>query len=509
MCGIVGIVGQSHVNQALYDALTTLQHRGQDAAGIVTCDHRIHQRKGKGLVRDVFRQHHMDRLRGRAGIGHIRYPTAGTASSAEAQPFFTNSPYGIALAHNGNLVNARDLAQEVFRDDLRHLNTDSDSEILLNIFASELARPGRTRIDDEIVFNAVTEVHRRCTGGYAAIALILGYGIVAFRDPFAIRPICLGLRETHSGVEAMVASESAALDGLGFERVRDLAPGEAVILAPNGEVRSRQCADDARHSPCIFEYVYLARPDSIIDEASVYRTRLRMGEALAAQILAEWPDYDIDVVIPIPDTSRTACLPLADALGVKYRESFVKNRYIDRTFIMSGQVERSDSVRRKLNPIKREFQGRNVLLVDDSIVRGTTCRQIIEQAREAGARRVYFASAAPPVRHQNVYGIDMPVASELIAFNRTEEEVAQAIRADRLFYQPLDGLLDAVRRENPKLQEFDTSCFTGEYVTGGVSRHYLERIALDRAGRPSRNDSQSRIAVAAEDAEVPELHNHV
>ena len=481
MCGIVGIVGRTDVNQDLYDALTALQHRGQDAAGIFTCDFKIHQRKANGLVRDVFQPHHMQALRGRMGVGHIRYPTAGSDSAAEAQPFYVNSPYGIALAHNGNLINAARLGEEVFRDELRHVNTESDSEILLNIFASELARKHRLALDENTIFEAVASVHRRCLGGYAAVALIFGYGVVAFRDPCAIRPLCFGMRETAEGMEYMVASESVALDALGFELVRDLEPGEAMVVTLDGEVHARQCFAEPRYSPCIFEYVYLARPDSIIDDVSVYKARLRMGEALAEKIVREWPDHDIDVVIPIPETSRTACLPLAYDLGVKYREGFIKNRYVARTFIMPGQTQRARSVRRKLNAIGLEFEGKNVLLVDDSIVRGTTSRQIIQQARDAGARRVYFASAAPPVRYQNVYGIDMPVMGELVAFNRSEEDVAWTIGADRLFYQSLDGLVDAVQRGNPRLREFDSSCFTGEYVTGGVSSSYLEQIAEHRA----------------------------
>ena len=481
MCGIVGIVGRADVNQDLYDALTALQHRGQDAAGIFTCDLKIHQRKANGLVRDVFQPRHMDALRGRVGIGHIRYPTAGSESSAEAQPFYVNSPYGIALAHNGNLINAKPLGEQMFRDELRHVNTESDSEILLNIFASELARRHRLALDENTIFDAVASVHRRCLGGYAAVALIFGYGVVAFRDPCAIRPLCFGVRETIEGMEYMVASESVALDALGFELVRDLEPGEAIVITMRGETYTRQCFEDPRYSPCIFEYVYLARPDSIIDHVSVYKARLRMGEALAEKIVSEWPEHDIDVVIPIPETSRTACLPLAYDLGVKYREGFIKNRYVERTFIMPGQTQRVRSVRRKLNAIGLEFDGKSVLLVDDSIVRGTTSRQIIQQARDAGARRVYFASAAPPVRYQNVYGIDMPVTGELVAFNRSEEDVARTIGADRLIYQSLDGLVDAVQHGNPRLEEFDTSCFTGEYVTGGVSPSYLEQIAEQRA----------------------------
>jgi amidophosphoribosyltransferase len=481
MCGIVGIVANRHVNQTIYDALTVLQHRGQDAAGIATCEgERLHQRKDTGLVREVFRTKHMLKLSGNMGIGHIRYPTAGRASSTEAQPFYVNSPFGITLAHNGNLINAKQLMREVFRDDRRHINTESDSEILLNVFAHELMKTGKLHIDENDVFKAITGVHKRCQGGYAAIAMIVGYGVVAFRDPFAIRPVCFGYRDSEEGREYMIASESVALDALGFELVRDLEPGEAVVIDTKGGIFTRQCAEKSVYSPCIFEYVYLARPDSIIDDVSVYKARLRMGERLADRILQAWPDHDIDVVIPIPDTSRTAALPLSYKLGVKYREGFIKNRYIGRTFIMPGQKEREKSVRHKLNAIDLEFEGKNVLLVDDSIVRGTTSAQIIQMARDAGARRVYFASAAPPVRYQNVYGIDMPVVGELIAHNRTEDQVAVTIGADRLFYQTVEDLIDAVRQGNPRLRDFDTSCFTGDYVTGGVTSDYLERIALAR-----------------------------
>ncbi len=481
MCGIVGIVGIDDVNQTLYDALTVLQHRGQDAAGIATSDgQRLRLRKNNGLVRDVFQTRHMLKLRGPMGIGHVRYPTAGGSSKSEAQPFYVNAPYGITLAHNGNLINAEQLRQEVWRDDLRHVNTDADSETLLNVFAHELMSLGRLRLAADDVFEAVAAVHRRCHGGYAAVAMILGYGVVGFRDPHAIRPICYGARETAEGTEYMVASESVALDALGFEFVRDLAPGEAVYIDAERRVHTRQCVEDASYSPCIFEYVYLARPDSIIDDVSVYKARLRMGEALADRIVGEFSDHDIDVVIPIPDTSRTAALPLQYRLGVKYREGFIKNRYIGRTFIMPGQRERERSVRHKLNAIGLEFEGKNVLLVDDSIVRGTTSEQIIQMARDAGARKVYFASAAPPIRYPNVYGIDMPVVGELVAHNRTEEQVAAVIGADRLFYQSLDDLVEAVRRGNPSLDTFDMSCFSGEYVTGGVSEEYLDRLAGER-----------------------------
>jgi amidophosphoribosyltransferase len=465
------------VNQGLYDGLTVLQHRGQDAAGIMTCEAgRLYLRRDAGLVRDVFHTRHMVRLRGHMGIGHVRYPTAGCFSSAEAQPFYVNSPYGISLAHNGNLTNAEELKQDLFREDLRHINTDSDSEVLLNIFAHELQQRGKLRIDQEDIFTAVARVHERCRGAYAAVAMIIGYGIVGFRDPFGIRPLVFGVRETEAGREYMIASESVALDVLGFDLVRDIEPGEAVFIDLQGRLHARQCAKDPVLSPCIFEYVYLARPDSLIDGVSVYKARLRMGEKLAQKILRERPNHDIDVVIPIPDTSRTAALPLAQVLGVKYREGFVKNRYIGRTFIMPGQAQRKKSVRQKLNAIDLEFRGKNVLLVDDSIVRGTTSRQIIQMAREAGARKVYFASAAPPVRFPNVYGIDMPSANELVAYGCTDREVAEAIGADWLLYQDLQDLIDAVRKGNPRITQFDTSIFDGRYITGDVSQGYLDQL---------------------------------
>ncbi|MCA1799254.1 MAG: amidophosphoribosyltransferase, partial [Xanthomonadaceae bacterium] len=447
MCGIVGIVAQGPVNQAIYDALTVLQHRGQDAAGIITFDGgRLHLRKDNGLVRDVFQREDMLRLVGNAGIGHVRYPTAGSSDSSESQPLYVNSPFGIALSHNGNLTNTRELKEALFRDDLRHLNTESDSEVILNVFAHELARSGRAKIGGDEIFDAIAALHRRCRGGYAVIMLIAGHGIVAFRDPHGIRPIVFGVRETAEGNEYMVASESVALDAAGFTLVRDVAPGEGIFIDLAGKLHSRQCAEAPASTPCIFEYVYFARPDSIIDRVSVYKARLRMGEKLAEKIMREWPDHDIDVVIPIPDTSRTSALQLANLLDVKYREGFVKNRYIGRTFIMPGQTMRQKSVRQKLNAIDLEFHGKNVLLVDDSIVRGTTSQQIIQMAREAGAEKVYFASAAPPVRYPNVYGIDMPAASELIAAGRSEDEVAGIIGADRLIYQDLEDLVDAVRR---------------------------------------------------------------
>jgi amidophosphoribosyltransferase len=503
MCGIIGIVAHNSVNQSLFDGLTVLQHRGQDAAGIATCkDGRLFLRKDNGLVRDVFHTRHMRRLIGTMGIGHVRYPTAGTADSAEAQPFYVNSPFGICLAHNGNLTNAKQLKDEVFRADLRHINTDSDSEILLNVFAHELQRRDKLAIDQDDVFAAVAALHRRARGAYAGVAMITGYGIVAFRDPYGIRPLIYGCRETAQGMEYMVASESVAMDALGFDIIRDVAPGEAVYIQANGRVHSRPCAERTHYSPCVFEFVYLARPDSIIDQVSVHKARLRMGERLAEKILRDWPEHDIDVVIPIPDTSRTAALQMAYMLGVKYREGFIKNRYIPRTFIMPGQQMREKSVRQKLNAIDLEFQGKTVLLVDDSIVRGTTSAQIIQMARDAGARKVYFASAAPPVRYPNVYGIDMPAASELIAHGRSNEEVAAAIGAERLIFQNLDALEDAVRRGNPQLERLDMSCFTGEYVTGDVDRAYLDALEQQRNdGAKTQQDRESRLGLI-------EMHVH-
>ena len=477
MCGIVGIVGRSNVNQSLYDALTVLQHRGQDAAGMVTCDQdKLFLRKDNGMVRDVFRSRHMRRLQGHMGIGHVRYPTAGSSSSAEAQPFYVNSPYGITLAHNGNLTNAQDIGEDLYKTDLRHINTNSDSEVLLNIFAHELQVLGKLVPTEEDIFSAVASLHKRCKGAYAVVSMITGYGIVGFRDPFGIRPLCFGERETETGVEYMLASESVALQALGFQLIRDVLPGEAVFINTEGQLFTRQCATDPVYSPCIFEHVYLARPDSIMDGISVYKARLRMGEKLAEKIRRVWPDHDIDVVIPIPDTSRTSALQLANILGVKYREGFIKNRYIGRTFIMPGQSERKKSVRQKLNAIELEFQGKNVLLVDDSIVRGTTCNQIIEMAREAGAKKVYFASAAPEVVSPNVYGIDMPAASELIAHGRTIEEIRELIGADWLVYQDLDDLIASAREGNPKIDSFDCSVFNGEYVTGDINEAYLKRL---------------------------------
>lgn len=481
MCGIVGIVARDSVNQALYDGLTVLQHRGQDAAGIVTChDGRLYLRKSQGLVRDVFETRHMLELIGNMGIGHVRYPTAGCSSSAEAQPFYVNSPYGVTLAHNGNLTNSETLKNELFRDDLRHVNTESDSEVLLNVFAHELQRLGKLAVGPEDIFHAVRRVHERCRGAYAAVAMITGVGIVGFRDPHGIRPLVFGKRMSERGPEYVLASESVAIDVLGYKLVRDVRPGEAVFISVEGTLTTRECAPHRSHAPCIFEYVYLARPDSIIDGISVHKARMRMGESLARKVRRLWPEHDIDVVIPIPDTSRSAALQLAYELGIKYREGFIKNRYIPRTFIMPGQGMRGKSVRQKLNAIDLEFRGRNVMLVDDSIVRGTTCRQIIQMARDAGAKKVYFASAAPPVRHPNVYGIDMPSVDELIAYNRTVDEVARLIGADWLVYQDLEDLIAAAYKGNPEVGEFDASCFSGEYVTGDVTAQYLERLAAER-----------------------------
>ena len=481
MCGIIGIVGKSEVAASLYDALTVLQHRGQDAAGIATVDGghlRLH--KGAGLVRDVFGSADMLKLRGRIGIGHCRYPTAGSESSAEAQPFYVNSPYGIALGHNGNLVNTETLRREMYEDDRRHINTDSDSEILLNILAHELQIQERHALTPDHIFKAVAGVHARARGGYAIVSLLLGYGVVAFRDPYGIRPLVLGERDVDGGKEYAVASESVALDILGFRRLRDVAPGEAVLLTQDGRLHSRHCSEGYPHAPCIFEYVYLARPDSMIEDVSVYKARLRMGERLAAKIARIKPDFDIDAVIPIPDTARTAASSLALTLGIPMREGFVKNRYIGRTFIMPGQSERVKSVRRKLNAIELEFRNKNVLLVDDSIVRGTTSKQIIQMARDAGAKKVYFASAAPPVRFPNVYGIDMPAPAELVAHDRSEEEVQRLIGADWLVYQDLADLEAAVAEGNDKLTRFDSSCFNGEYVTG-VEPTYLRDLEFARS----------------------------
>ena len=498
MCGIAGLVSKTPVNQELFDALTVLQHRGQDAAGIITNDDdKLYLRKDNGLVRDVFHSdEHMIRLRGNMGIGHVRYPTAGCSSSAEAQPLYTNSPFGISLAHNGNLTNAEQLKRDLFAEDRRHINTDSDSEILLNVFAHELMVQGKTRLTPTDIFEAVARTHRRCRGAYACVAMVTGYGVVGFRDPYGIRPVVYGRRDGIYGTDYMIASESVALDVAGFELVGDIAPGEAVLITADGEIHVHQCAANPVYSPCIFEHVYLARPDSVMDNIYVYKARLRMGEKLADKIAREWPEHDIDVVIPVPESSRVAAAELANHLGVKYREGFIKNRYIGRTFIMPGQAARKKGVRQKLNPIDLEFHGKNVLLVDDSIVRGTTSREIIQMARDAGAKKVYFASAAPPVRYPNVYGIDMPTSSELIAHGREVEELERLLGADKLVFQDLKDLVDAVRAGNPNITDFDCSVFTGEYVTQDISIDYLNQLELflsDAAKAQRERASQTAI----------------
>ena len=496
MCGILGVVARAPVNQLLYDGLLVLQHRGQDAAGIATSEGQtFHMHKGGGLVRDVFHTRNMRALPGNMGIAHCRYPTAGSPSSAaESQPFYVNSPFGIVLGHNGNLTNSESLKQEMFRQDLRHINTNSDSEVLLNVLAHELQEASTNyKLDPQIIFAAVAAVHRRCRGAYAVVAMIAGYGLLAFRDPYGIRPLVIGRVDTGSGYEYLVASESVALDTLGFQIVRDVAPGEAVFIDEEGNFYSRQCAPKTSLNPCIFEYVYLARPDSMMDGVSVYETRLHMGEQLAAKIRNQYSHLDVDVVIPIPDSSRPSAMQLALNLGLSYREGFVKNRYIGRTFIMPGQRERKKSVRQKLNAVAMEFKGKNVLLVDDSIVRGTTSHEIVMMARESGANRVFFASAAPPVRYPNVYGIDIPTRQELIANGRSNEEIAREIGADALIYQDLDALRAAVTEANPRLTQFETSCFDGSYITGDVTREYLDSVENHRncAREGSAEDARS------------------
>lgn len=501
MCGIVGIVGKYPVNQALYDGLTVLQHRGQDAAGIVTVDNKtLRLRKANGLVKDVFEARHMQRLSGNMGIGHVRYPTAGSASTAEAQPFYTNSPFGIALAHNGNLTNSEELKDELFRTARRHVNTNSDSEALLNAFAHELDIHADMHVNPDHIFRAVANLHRKIRGGYAVVAVVIGHGLVAFRDPNGIRPLVMGKRETAIGTEYMVASESVALDADGFTVLRDIAPGEAVYITEDGELFSQQCAENPSYAPCIFEYVYFARPDSTIDNVSVYASRVAMGKKLGEKIKKEWAHLDIDVVIPIPETSNDAALQIAHELGLPYRQGYVKNRYIGRTFIMPGQGERKKSVKRKLNAIWQEFKGKNVLLVDDSIVRGTTSEQIIDMAREAGAKKVYFASAAPEIRFPNVYGIDMPSANELIAHGHDVESICKIIGADGLIFQTLEDLVDAVRSENPELKRFETSVFDGVYVTNDIDQAYLNRLDVQR------NEASKRRKEAELSASL-DLHN--
>ncbi|WP_028024838.1 amidophosphoribosyltransferase [Enterovibrio calviensis] len=477
MCGIVGIVGETPVNQSIYDALTVLQHRGQDAAGIVTIDNnRFRLRKANGLVKDVFQLKHMQRLQGTVGIGHARYPTAGSSSVSEAQPFYVNSPYGITLAHNGNLTNANELRESLFAQDRRHLNTTSDSEVLLNVLAHQIDEATSFPLSENDVFKAVRAVHQQIRGAYAVVAMIIGHGLIAFRDPHGIRPLCLGKRTVNNREEYMVASESVALDAVGFDFVRDVAPGEAVYITFDGQLFTRQCSDTPSLSPCIFEFVYFARPDSFIDKISVYAARINMGKKLGAKIRREWDDLDIDVVIPIPETSCDIALEIAQELNKPYRQGFVKNRYVGRTFIMPGQQQRRKSVRRKLNAIRSEFKGKSVLLVDDSIVRGTTSEQIIEMAREAGAKRVYMASAAPEIRFPNVYGIDMPSANELIAHGREVDEIGSIIGADGLIFQDLTDLEDAVREGNPDVKLFESSVFSGQYITQDINQAYLEYI---------------------------------
>jgi amidophosphoribosyltransferase len=481
MCGIVGISAESNVAAEIYDSLLMLQHRGQDAAGMVVCDSegKLNSRKSMGYVRDVFQQNHMNKLVGNYGVGHVRYPTAGGAGKEFAQPMYVNSPYGISLAHNGNLTNSKELAKQLFHAEMRHLNTDSDSEVLLNIFAHELGKQREIYPSAEHIFKAVTKTHRRCDGAYAVLALITGHGILGFRDNNAIRPLSIGIRKGQTRDEYIIASEDALFTSQGFEKLRDVEPGEAVFIDKNGNFFSQQCAEAPEKKPCIFEYVYFSRPDSKIDEISVYKARMRMGSKLAQSIKKINPDHDIDVVIPIPDSSTTAALQLAVDLDVPYREGFVKNRYIGRTFIMPYQEERKKSVRRKLNILDLEFRGKNVLLVDDSIVRGTTSKKIIEMAKESGAKKVYFASAAPAIKYQNLYGIDMPATKELVASNRSHEEVAKEIGADWLIYQTLEDLIDTVQYGNPDIKEFETSIFTGDYITP-LGENYLQDLEDSR-----------------------------
>lgn len=500
MCGIVGVIANSAVNQLIYDALLLLQHRGQDAAGIVTMqDNKCFMHKARGMVRDVFRTRNMRALPGNVGLGQVRYPTAGNAySEEEAQPFYVNAPFGIVLVHNGNLTNALVLKQELFDVDRRHINTESDSEVLLNVLANELEGAGRDLpLSPEKVFLAVSHVHKRIRGSYAVISVIAGQGLLAFRDPFGIRPLCFGVSETG---DVMVASESVALEGTGYKLVRDVAPGEAIFIDLQGQIHSQQCAENPQLHPCMFEYVYLARPDSVLDGVSVYQARLNMGETLAQRLISTIPPSDIDVVIPIPESSRPSAMQLAHKIGKPYREGFVKNRYVGRTFIMPGQGARKKSVRQKLNAIGLEFKDRNVLLVDDSIVRGTTSKEIVQMARDAGARKVYMASAAPPVRFPNVYGIDMPTREELIAHNRSMEEICAYIGADALIYQDVAAMKRVVGALNPKLNGFEASCFDGQYITGDVSADDFEAMARQRKAQPQDEDSADRSRLALPNA---------
>ena len=506
MCGILGVVAKSQVNQLLYDGLQVLQHRGQDAAGIATAyGERFFMHKGGGLVRDAFRTRNMRGLMGHWGIAHVRYPTAGSAGHiSEAQPFYVNSPFGLALAHNGNLTNTDELKHEIFVSDLRHVNTDSDSEVLLNVLAHELQAAAKgLKLDEEAVFKAVEGVHRRCRGSYAVVAMIAGYGVLAFRDPNGIRPLVLGKNQTQDGAEWLVSSESVALDVLGFKLFRDIEPGEAVLIHESGRMSSQQCAQVTQCAPCVFEYVYLARPDSIMDGVSVYEARLKMGEFLADKVKRTLPHLEIDTIIPVPDSARPAAMAMAKKLGIAYREGFVKNRYIGRTFIMPGQATRKKSVRQKLNAINQEFQGKNVMIVDDSVVRGTTSQEIISMAREAGARKVYFASAAPPVRFANVYGIDMPTREELIAAYRDENEVCKLLGADVLIYQDLEDLKRAIKSVNPEITRFEASCFDGHYITGDITPDYLAEVEHTRhkaaKARPHMNDYQLDLNLETEE----------
>jgi amidophosphoribosyltransferase len=495
MCGIVGVVHNAPVNQLIYDALLLLQHRGQDAAGIVTqLDRKFFMHKAKGMVRDVFRTRNMRALPGNTGLGQVRYPTAGNAfSEEEAQPFYVNAPFGLVLVHNGNLTNAHALKHELFQTDHRHINTESDSEVLLNVVAHEIEKSTRgVPLQVEDVFKAVHAVHKRIKGSYAVISLIAGHGLLAFRDPFGIRPLCIG-RNAEGAF--MVASESVALEGAGFVFERDVAPGEAVFVTLDGQLHSQQCADAPQHYPCVFEFVYLARPDSVLDGISVYQARLNMGETLAKRVISTVPPNEIDVVIPIPESSRPSAMQLAQLLGIPYREGFVKNRYVGRTFIMPGQAVRKKSVRQKLNVIGSEFKGRNVLLVDDSIVRGTTSKEIVQMARDAGARKVYMASAAPPVRYPNVYGIDMPTKNELVAHGRSIDEIRQIIGCDALIYQDVDAMKKAIGVLNPGLAGFDASCFDGVYVTGDVTSDDIVRLNEKRVGTEEGDDDTSRLAL--------------
>jgi amidophosphoribosyltransferase len=483
MCGVIGVVGHSAVNQLLYDGLLLLQHRGQDAAGISTAKgKRIHIHRGNGLVRDVFRTRDMRNLQGEMGIGHVRYPTAGSASnSEEAQPFYVNAPFGLVLGHNGNLTNAEELQQDMYRRDRRHINTESDSEVLLNVFAHELQQAvSGLSLDESSIFTAVSALHARVRGAYACVAMIAGYGIVAFRDAYGIRPLALGRHADARGEEWMIASETVAINGLGFTPIRDVAPGECVILTLEGRLYSRVCARHTRLNPCVFEYVYFARPDSVIDGVSVYDARLRMGETLADKVRKQFPTGEIDVVMPIPDSSRPAAIQLAMQLGIDYREGFIKNRYIGRTFIMPGQAARKKSVRQKLNAIPYEFKNKSVLIVDDSIVRGTTSQEIVQMARDSGAKRVIFASAAPPVRYPNVYGIDMPTRGELIAFGRSDDEICKAIGADALIYQDLESMRSDVMNLNPNIEGLEASCFDGNYITGDINDRVLDSLEYAR-----------------------------